>query len=94
MLERVWVCPAITLPFYASVFLLVLFPSDPVWMQTSSLFSLIGFICSLCVCLLKFNVDALLLVSLENYFESEQWTKVCDIFEIICFFPLSLLTVD
>lgn len=94
MLERVWVCPAITLPFYASVFLLVLFPSDPVWMQTSSLFSLIGFICSLCVCLLKFNVDALLLVSLENYFESEQWTKVCDIFEIICFFPLSLSTVD
>lgn len=63
MSERVWVCPAITLPLYASVFLLLLFPSDPVWMQTSSLFSLIGFIYSLCVCLLKFNVDALLLVS-------------------------------
>lgn len=42
-------CPTITLHFYASVFLLLLFLSDPFWVETSSLLQS-NWICICCVC--------------------------------------------
>lgn len=53
MVETVWAClngcPAITLCFYASVFLLLLFLSDLVWVEISSLVQS-DWICILYVC--------------------------------------------